>query len=295
MLMRTILFIICELVFISILSAKGIANGGVANECITISNPDSAGFFSYYLTVLGALDKYEEGKYCGVKVDFGQTGWYYDKNKGDNWWEYYFQPIELGESSNCAQRALSGFECAVTSCHGRDDLDRIHAKNLINNYIKIKDEITAEANSFANQHFKNFVIGVHFRGTDKFGIGESEVVSYYQMLNYLIQFIIKARLKKFEIFIATDEANFIRFMEECFPGKILYQQAIRSENMEPVHVKSDSPYQVGKEALLDALLLSKCNYLIRTVSNLSLCSTFFNPYMNVEVVNSNYCTYTPEK
>ena len=56
----------------------------------------SPGLFSAFATVLGLLDHYDnwQGRYAGIRVDFGTEGLYYDPSAGDNWWEYFFEPIE---------------------------------------------------------------------------------------------------------------------------------------------------------------------------------------------------------
>ena len=59
-------------------------------------------------------------------------------------------------------------------------------------------------------------------------------------------------------------------------------------NNNPVHYfnpKNVSPYKLGKEAVIDCLLLSKCNHLIRTSSCLSLVSEYFNPQLTDTLLN----------
>jgi len=68
-----------------------------------------------------------------------------------------------------------------------------------------------------------------------------------------------------------------------------YQDAIRSVNGKALHVDpAHSPYRVGREALIDCVLLSRTDMLIRTSSNLSLCSTFFNSDLPVQELNRRW-------
>jgi hypothetical protein len=94
-----------------------------------------------------------------------------------------------------------------------------------------------------------------------------------------VNLIHEQQLTDYQIFIATDEWNFIEHMRRYFPNRIIYQECRRSSTNQPIHTKKVSPFQTGKEALLDALLLARCHYLIRTPSNLSICSSFFNPFI----------------
>ena len=64
-----------------------------------------------------------------------------------------------------------------------------------------------------------------------------------------------------------------------YPGKVLSFANILSSDGTAVHRNRRGPskYEIGKEALVDSLLLSRCDFLLRTESNLSVASLFFNP------------------
>lgn len=82
---------------------------------------------------------------------------------------------------------------------------------------------------------------------------------------------------------------------ERFPGKVIATDAERTEGEEGVHFSSQRPFTCGEEALMDALLLSRCNVLIRTSSNLSLWSTYFNPRLPEILLNQRFMeTVYPE-
>lgn len=89
-----------------------------------------------------------------------------------------------------------------------------------------------------------------------------------------------------KIFIASDEEMFVQFMTDEFGDLIFYNQNVmRSKDNTPIHLKKNSPYDNGKNALIDSVLLSRGSVLIRTSSNLSLWSTFFNPDIPVIALN----------
>ena len=66
-------------------------------------------------------------------------------------------------------------------------------------------------------------------------------------------------------------------MNYVFGDKVCFYSSQRSKDGKPVHYNSEDPYRVGEEALIDCLLLSRTNLLVRTSSNLSLCARYFNP------------------
>ncbi len=122
-------------------------------------------------------------------------------------------------------------------------------------------------------------MGVHYRGTDK--KSEAARTEYETVFDSVRSYIKEHQLEDFKIFVATDEAQFVKTMEREFPGRIITSQAKRSEDASPLHLNLDhsngNPYRQGKEALFDAAVLGKGDVLIRTASNLSLFSTYLNP------------------
>ncbi len=78
-------------------------------------------------------------------------------------------------------------------------------------------------------------------------------------------------------------------MQQEFPSRIVSRDVHRTTGAEGVHFSEQiGGYQLGEEALIDSLLLSKCNLLIRTSSNLSLWSTYFQPDIPVILLSERY-------
>jgi hypothetical protein len=234
------------------------------------------GMFSLFSTVLGFLDFYEE-KGSPIEVDFEKKGVYYDKKKGPNWWSYYFEPISFGKKGadaiEISDAQQSSFADKILSQMSREEGHR-----LIEKYIRIKKPLQKKIEAFANKHFKDqFVIGIHYRGTDK--ISESPRIEYEE----LYQEIDRAITDKtdFKLFVATDEVAFLDSISNRYKGKVVAIDAIRSSSGKAIHASRKNAYQKGEEALLDCVLLSKTDLLIRTPSNLSACSALFNPIIPV--------------
>ncbi len=146
---------------------------------------------------------------------------------------------------------------------------------------------TASSKPPSRSKFKDhFVIGVHYRGTDK--VLEGPRLEYYKVAASVFQYVIDYKLKDFKVYIATDESEFLKFMKSLFGPRVLYIPAFRSVTHEPTHLVNNNPYRQGEEALMDCLLLSHCQVLFRTTSNLSLWSTYFNPYLTVIPLSNRY-------
>ena len=226
----------------------------------------------------------KKGKLSGFQVNF-DSGLYLDPTKGANWWEYYFEPLNIGSEDIPKQNLSLPEICLLGGCQGFA-LSREKAFRLIQKYISIKPHIQIEVDDFFKRHFKGcFVIGVHHRGTDK--KLEATPVPYektYDNLQAVIGNLSNRHRKHYKIYVATDDQKFLDYLIDLFPKeKLIYHDFVRSTNDQPVHFNDQlysSNYQKGKEALLDCLLLSKCNYLIfPRASSLSITSAFFNPFM----------------
>jgi hypothetical protein len=244
----------------------------------------NCGMFRILASVFGAIALYEDGQYCGVSVDFGRDGVmgpYYDKNRGENWWNYYFEPLLIGKKKHAQELVTAngpiGHDFALLT---EFNLPRKRVHSIIEKYIRIRPHIQKIVNDIVSSNFSNYVIGVHYRGTDKTEKGgEAPRANYEDIIVHINDAITNAQNENFKIFIATDEQAFLDFMNESYPGKIIcYEPAIRSSNDLCVHlIPDENNYKKGEDALVDCLLLSHCNILLKTSSNLSLFSSYFNP------------------
>lgn len=252
-----------------------------AKEFLIISptNQLSHGFFSCADLVLSHLYLFDKGSYSGsvsgMKVDFGTKGFYYHKPLGNNWWEYYFEPTLIGNHIKKIRHTTQRENMNAWKIR-RTEIDKDNAHRIINKYIRVKKSILRATKHFQDSNFQDYyVVGIHYRGTDKAAHIAPRVP--YQTVVKVVREHLKNINKEHKIFIATDEQGFLNYMQSEFPDKIIATDAIRSTNNVAVHKMETNPYKKGQEALIDCLLLSKCDILFRTSSNLSLWSTFFNP------------------
>lgn len=243
-------------------------------------NAYPAGMFSVFCYVTGILYKYEKGNYAGIEVNFGKLGLYYDPEYGPNWWNYYCEPIKIQNHPPIIVKKFSLEEYMEYAYFTEKHLSRKKVHQLAEKYIKIKPHILEKVDLFvANNFSQGHIICIHYRGTDK--IAEVAKVSYDEVLSKINKYIKKSKLTDYKIFIASDEQPFVDFMQASFPDRIIVYDADRSLNGQPIHFSASNNYRHGEEALIDSLLLSRGDILIRTSSNLSLWSTYFNPEIPV--------------
>lgn len=263
---------------------------GASPKCLYLESPGyigGAGMFHNFNIVLGCLELYDLHPYLSLEINFKDKGLYYNSSYGPNWWSYYFENSFYPPREHCYKRAaikiLKDHEKAELGNNMHFYAPREKAGKLIDKYIRVKQDILGEVEDFATRYFRaSCMIGVHYRGSDKWL--EANDVSYALAIE-----AIKHEIAKYDdskIFVATDESDFLEAMQEAFGDKVLYTASQRRYDHLPLHYFTSDGYLQGKEALIDCLLLSKCQVLIRTNSNLSAVSAFFNPYLKIINLNT---------
>lgn len=275
---------LCWVLFITPCNAHADSKKRNKGVYLVLNNPSDSGMFAVFMSVLGALNYYENGDFAGLKIDLN-SGRYLDSEVGSNWWEYFFKPISLGKKTK--NKHYFSLDEYMKLVFYHCPKNRHRGYELIQKYVHLKSDIQKEVDAYFDAQFKDyFVIGVHHRGTDK--VLEWSLISYektYNKLNEIINNLLESDRERLRIYIATDEQAFLTYVLDRFPANmIIYNDFARSTNGIALHADGSNfypnNYQMGKEALLDCLFLSKCNILIRPPGScLSHMSTFFNPYL----------------
>lgn len=271
------LFLLLQLAVIPLISQEGIQK-----PYLVLNNPSDSGMFAVFSSVVGALNVYESGDYAGLHIDLN-SGRYLDPTLGNNWWEYFFEPIKLGDEKNAYKYFFTLDDyLGILTQSALPPIARAH--ELIQKYIHVKPEIQVEVDAFCNQYTNNyFTIGVHHRGTDKFL--EWPLIPYentLQVIYQVINVLPPEMQSSAKVFVATDETAFIDFLMERIPERLVFNNFSRSSDGTPLHEYNtqffSKKYLMTKEPLLDCLMLSKCHFLIRPMSScLSSVSKWFNP------------------
>ncbi len=252
---------------------------------------DTSGLFTEFLAVVGALAQHEQWSsiYAGLTVDYGTDGLYYDSARGSNWWQYYFEPIDIGGRNGAHVVTIDPHLHDLLTYHAAA-IPRHHAHALITRHIRLRPDLGRAVQEYVNRHFAGAtVIGVHYRGTDK--SDEAPRVPYDAVVA-AVEAVTARRDDAWRVYLATDEHAFLEHMRERFGDRLLYRAIFRSRDGRPIDVVNDDPnYTKGEDAVWDCVLLSRTSHLIRTASNLGLCAAFFNP--SIPDVRLNRPYYEP--
>lgn len=264
------------------------ANQGVCS--IEIANV-GVGFFAQMTWCLYLLEHCQRHD---LIPDIRLTGdSYRDPNRGPNWLDYYFDisraktPEEIARNTRYTKKALEWEDLGqpIGAAMSIEEGARILCR-----YLTPKPYIMKIVNDFwQTLHADGPVIGVHFRGTDK--SSEAPRVSWEYCLN-TIKLYLSQTGSVSGIFVASDEQKFIDFIKQSLTGVPVYcrddHYRSRGSDEPSVSLIEGGGYEKGEDALVNALLLSKCAVLIRTSSFLSAWASIFNPNLKVILLNKPY-------
>jgi hypothetical protein len=236
-----------------------------------------AGLFSSFLAVLNQLSWCEKNNKIPV-VYWDKNSLYYKEggfNGSSNVWEYYFDPVSyLAYAPGDIVNTGYWWTENDLSYGSINKSQRDYAYKLITKYIKIKTPIQKKIDAFYEKNMLNKkTIGIHLRRTDKYI--EEKLISVQQ----IIESTLKNSDTDAQFLIATDEQVSLNSMINLLKDRtVIYYDCYRSTNGKPLH-KSPPKAQLGEDALIEVLLLAKCNKLIHTISNLSTAVLYFNPHI----------------
>jgi len=201
-----------------------------------------------------------------------------------NAWEYYFlplTPVNLDEvyASRPVMLSTSFFPEGYPFSISRVPYLRDEAKHT----IKVRPEILTEAEELKEQLFSDHkILGVHWRGQEmRTAPGHWFPPTRDQMVEAIRLALDKGDFEK--IFVVTEDEDYLESLVDAFGLAVISLPNFRTRN--PVNAYRIRPRhshmrKLGKEVLLDALLLSKASALIACTSNVAEGARLFRnaPY-----------------
>jgi hypothetical protein len=250
---------------------------------------------------------------------------FYDEAHGPNMWEYYFEPVadygyaDIQEWIQDDKHPVQADD-VVTLTH--DDIWYLHlferrsvfaytyglyrlmsgnrpkwyarqrqrAHEVIQRWVRVKKDILDQVDQFYAEHMKGrAVLGVHLRGTDKGAAEGAENTrrkigpdAYFPEVDRYLQKQPDAR-----VFVATDQVQYLEAMRERYPDRVVASDCLRSlDERAPFQMKDRSGYLKGAEVLIDALLLARSDFLLKSSSHVAEAALWFNP--TIPCVDLNY-------
>ena len=245
----------------------------------------SAGFFSNFRGTVGALSILkgpDDEERIKCHVDWRNTIY------GD--WTNFFKKIDSYKDD-------VSIRTHKQNPLGREYQTRLTMNQTISRYVTVQEEILGEVSEIESD-FGEKTLGVHIRRTDKHNCTKTgEPITGRPIDLDLYEKHMREEMENHDkIFLATDDVDTVEHMKGVFGDDIvLKEDCMRGSGDMSVHHHMGGDGTIkGKEVLIDCLLLSKCNHLIKGISNVALCAMFFNLDLTNTNLNSIYNNDTRE-
>jgi hypothetical protein len=164
-----------------------------------------------------------------------------------------------------------------------NDWDYIGA--LWRKFFRLPDRIRKQADEFP---VLDRALGLHYRGTDKNkALIETNYVSEEDFLALVRDFIATHPAIEL-IFIATDEHEFVEKVRAQHPDLRVVNSGAVTHHKD---LGKQDNFAKGEHAMLDCLLLSRCQYVVKCQSALSAFAKVLNPRLEAYRISANKLVY----
>ena len=255
-----------------------------------IKRSPGAGLFSNVIYVLNHLIIAENNNFFPVIDMKNFTTIYNEKNKINgnyNSWEYYFNKVSkfnLNEvySSQNVIITKNRFYSSFSNIISNDKFRKIGKK-----YFEINNKYKKEAEKYHKKFLNNKTLAIHYRGTSyKTSANHPFPATIDQTINYCEHLIKKFNYKK--IFLCTEDLKLLIEMKKKFGHKLFFlKNSYRSykDDAFKKYPRKLHRFNLGKEILIESLIISKCSAFLHAKTNVSEFIKFLDKYNNIKYFN----------
>jgi hypothetical protein len=247
-----------------------------------IKRTPGAGLFSNVIYVLNHILIARKHGFIPF-VDFQNFNTIYNEKKkigSYNSWEYYFKQL----SNYKIKDIYNSKKVIITNNNFTFDNEYYHKIqntnicDIADDSLKIKKIYIKEAQNFSKKYFKGKILGIHYRGTSyKTSANHPFPATKKQIIFACNKLMEKYKYDK--IFLCTEDLSIFNTLVNEFKNKIIFlKDAYRSysDDAFKIYPRKKHRYRLGKEILVESLLLSKCDGFLYASSNVSEFIKYLN-------------------
>lgn len=233
------------------------------------------------LIVINELLIMNEGDKAWVDMGSYKSICYDNLDYTNNAWEYYFtQNEKFVDGKEILLKPPRPAIINYNHPYSQSDSLILKSKKLFYDNFKVKDDILDEVNQFYETNLKNkTTLGCQIRLGDM--VKTHDVPNIDGYWNKILD-ILKEEPQIEQIFLATDDDEAIEYLTKKTSIPIVYQKNIYRTSSESPNERLNSDrenhgHNLCREVLIDMLLLSKCDYFLRSkISAVSLITTILS-------------------
>jgi hypothetical protein len=248
-----------------------------------------AGLMSYFVQVVSNLNvvKNTSNK---LYVKFDENMRYQDLRYGKNVWDYYFkQPFNFSSEEVAGAIKIKDvwFEGNL-SIPPRLTQDVIQdSGEIIKTYIHLKSHVQEKIEQFLERNTQpsDKILAVHKRGTDH--ICDAPLLNTQTYLKCIDEYIDSYD----KLLLCTDEEYIIDEFKQRYGDKLIYYSSIRATENNNIGIHQSvgllDPYKMGEDVIIETYLMSRSDFLIKTVSNVSNAALLINPSLKYVEIDTH--------
>ena len=239
-----------------------------------IKRTPGAGLFSNFIFVLNHLKIAESCGYIPI-VDMENFPTIYNELKKidntNNSWNYYFDnkiKTKITQIYKNHKYIITSNKFSKSFTH---EIDSNEYRNYFNKYFKVKKKYLDFVNLFAKKNFNKKTLAVHLRGTSyKTSANHPFPTTNVQTINLIEKILSENNYSN--IFLCTEDLNYLNIIKNKFKNKVIFLKNVyRSYNDDAfkIYPKNLHRFKLGKDILIESLLISRCSGFIYTNTNVS--------------------------
>lgn len=271
------------------------------SKTIPVNTPDeytlvvtawNAGFFSHVNRVVNHLNHSLGRHGCeAVRVDWhvGEHTplFVYGTPQDGELWQCFFEPLVFPEAPTRELRSHEYADLSMTGLHAyrmykRGSAWRTDYGRAFTEYVYVREELTRRVQELWQDAAINAgAVGVHVRHPEHSHECPRESPS-------LDVFITRTRRllgadTRRSVVLATDVGEAVDAFRDAFGERLLVQPDVARAPIASTQYEWGAPPSValGEEALIDALLLARCDVLLHVTSNLATAVGYMNPALRM--------------
>jgi len=213
----------------------------------------------------------------------------YGNPEDGNLWLRFFEPLPFDEipAESCETNIYPAMTMTGRLAYAMYKLDQRWRRSyhrIFRRYIRIKPHILERTEAIYRAHMAGrYCLGVHYRHPAH----DSECLNPIPRPEAFISELRRKlpRARPWVVFLASDAEPAVTAFREAFGKHLVLQPGVRrSASLAEGNLHHDNPAAslvLGEQALIDCLLLTRCDLLLHVTSNLATAAGYMNPKMKM--------------
>lgn len=252
----------------------------------------NAGFFSHVNRVVNHLHHTLGHDGCAAirvnwRINENTPLFVYGTEQDGELWQRFFEPLEFPQAPAAERASYEYADLSMTGLHAygmykRGSRWRTAYGRAYAEHVRVRRELRDRAHDlWRDAGIGTSSIGVHYRHPEHSHECPREMPTLDAFIARTRALLERRRLAS--VVLATDVREAVEGFSDAFGDRLLVQPGVARAPVADTQYAWDLPPGVamGEQALIDALLLARCDVLLHATSNLASAVGYMNPQLEM--------------